>query len=123
MNRQTFAKAEGEALREMNALWLASCRRQRRVHPLPIRMPVPRTNAPPSITLVILYLPSQNQRGDATVSAALKPGDYIRALGCGLPSVERRMRYLMALQAFLDDSGSTKSPSGKSIKDCRAFAA
>ena len=44
------------------------------------------------------------------MSTALKPGDYIRTLACGLPSAERRMRYLMALQAFLDDSGSTKGP-------------
>lgn len=38
------------------------------------------------------------------------PGDIIRALVCGLPSTERRNRRLMALQAFLDDSGSTKGP-------------
>jgi hypothetical protein len=42
--------------------------------------------------------------------SALKPGDYVRALACGLPSPVRRERRLMALQAFLDDSGSTKGP-------------
>ncbi len=56
------------------------------------------------------YCTCRSRPGKALSRATLRRRDFIDALGRGLLLTERRIRRLMALQAFLDHSGGAKRP-------------